>query len=247
MAKLAVGFFAQALKKQMHMTIILPDRVEQQGPYPVLYLLHGISDDETIWTRRTSVERYVAGMPLIVVMPDGGRGFYTDARLGPACESHIMEDVIGFVDRFLPTIPERRGRAVEGNSMGGYGAMKLALKHPDRFCSVVAHSSVFDVRRLLDREERHEGLALIFGEDPAEGDNDVYRLAEKIDRGVLPAIRFDCGFEDRLIEHNRAFHEHLVGLGIEHQYEEFAGGHNWGYWDERVQEALRFHAAALGI
>ncbi len=247
MAGMRVGFFGDAIGKQTDMTVLLPQDAEGAGPYPVLYLLHGLSDDDTIWTRRTSLERYVSGMPLILVMPDGGRGFYTDARNGYAYESHIMEDVIGFVERFLPAVPERNGRAIGGLSMGGYGAMKLALKHPDRFCSAVVHSSVFDIQRLLQDSEHADELALIFGDDAAEGGNDPFRLAQEADPEALPVIRFDCGTDDRLIDHNRAFHAHLEELGVEHEYGEFPGGHEWAYWDRRVQEALQFHARALGI
>ncbi len=247
MAVLRLGFFASSLSKQTNMTVILPEDAASDGPYPVLYLLHGLSDDDSIWTRRTSIERYVAGMPLIVVMPDGGRGFYTDAARGYAYESHIMQDVIGLVDRFFPTIRSREGRAIGGLSMGGYGAMKLALKHPDRFCSVVSHSSVFDIGKILESPERHDELSRIFGDDPAEGGNDVLRLAEQADRRLLPAIRFDCGTDDGLIEHSRAFHVYLGKLGIPHEYEEFPGGHEWGYWDVHIRQALKFHAAALGI
>jgi len=248
MALMRIGFFGTSIRKQTNMTVILPDEAEAAGPYPVLYLLHGLSDDDSIWTRRTSIERYVSGMPLIVVMPDGGRSFYTDARQGPAYEAHIMEDVIGFVERFFPARRDRAGRVIGGLSMGGYGAIKLALKHPDMFCSVAAHSSAFDIRkRLADREDLRDELKLIFGEDPAEGGDDVFALVEQIDRALLPAIRFDCGMEDGLLEENRAFHRHLDELGIAHQYEEFPGAHNWAYWDEHIREALSFHAAALGI
>jgi S-formylglutathione hydrolase FrmB len=154
------------------------------------------------------------------------------------------------VDRFFPTIPERRGRAVGGLSMGGYGAMKLALKYPDRFCSVVSHSSVFDIAGSLTGSDLSAELRRIFGGDPGEGNNDVFRLAESAAgkrRRLLPAIRFDCGRDDGLIEHNRAFHRHLDKLRIKHQYEEFPGTHDWSYWDTHIQEALKFHAAVLGI
>ncbi|MFO7956635.1 MAG: alpha/beta hydrolase family protein [Candidatus Brocadiia bacterium] len=247
MALMRIGFRGDSIAKQTNMTVILPQDAELDGPFPVMYLLHGLSDDDSIWTRRTSVERYVAGMPLIVVMPDSARGFYTDAAEGPAYESHIIKDVMGFVDRFFPTIPQRNGRVIEGLSMGGYGAMKLALKYPNLFCSVVAHSSAMDIAQLLQTEERQAELGRIFGSDPAEGDNDVFVLAEQIQREDLPAIRFDCGIEDGLLEQNRSFHEHLERLNIEHEYEEFPGTHEWGYWDQRVQEGLRFHARALGI
>jgi len=247
MAVLRVGFFGTSIQKQTNMTVILPQEAERPGPYPVLYLLHGLSDDDSIWARRTSLERYVSAMPLIVVMPDTGRGFYTNARRGPAYEDHIMKDVIGFVDRFFPTIPERKGRAVGGLSMGGYGSMKLALKHPDRFCSVVAHSSAFDMKRRVGDQHLGKESSLIFGDDPVGGEDDVFALAARVPRRQLPAIRFDCGTEDFLLEESRAFHKHLTKLRIKHEYEEFPGGHEWGYWDVHIQEALRFHAAALGI
>jgi putative tributyrin esterase len=247
MSHMRVSFFGDSIKKQTSMTVILPQDAEGDGPFPVLYLLHGLSDDDTIWERRTSVERYVAGMPLIVVMPDGGRGFYTDAVQGPAYEGHIMKDVIGFTERFFPAVRAREGRVIEGLSMGGYGAMKLALKHPEAFCSVVAHSSAFDVGRRVENHERAAEFRMIFGDDPAGSDNDPFHLAEVIDRKLLPAIRIDCGTEDGLLDENRAFHRHLEKLRIPHEYAEHPGTHNWAFWDERVQEALRFHARALGI
>ncbi len=154
MAHMRVSFFGDSIKKQTSMTVILPQDVKQDGPFPVLYLLHGMSDDDTIWERRTSLERYVSEMPLIVVMPDGGRGFYTDAVQGYAYESHIMKDVIGFTERFFPAMRERKGRCIGGLSMGGYGSMKIALKYPDMFCSVVSHSSAFSVRRRVENKER---------------------------------------------------------------------------------------------
>src|ERR1044071_6734116 len=98
------------------------------GPFATFYLLHGLSDDHTIWLRRTSIERYVSSLPLIVVMPDGERGFYTDAQEGFAFESAITKDLISFIDRTFPTKADRSGRAIGGLSMGGDGAVKLALK-----------------------------------------------------------------------------------------------------------------------
>jgi putative tributyrin esterase len=247
MALMRIQFFGRSIQKQTNMTVIVPDECEEGGPYPVYYLLHGLSDDDSIWTRRTSLERYVAGMPLIVVMPDGGRGFYTNAERGSEFESHIMSDVVGFVDRFFPTVRRREGRAIGGLSMGGYGSMKLALKFPGMFASVAAHSSAFDVASRVADAERSDEFRLIFGDRPEGGPEDPYQLAAQVDRSLLPAIRFDCGTEDRLIAENRRFHEHLSGMGIEHEYEEFPGGHEWSYWDERVREALAFHGRALGI
>ncbi len=91
-------------------------------------------------------------------------------------------------------------------------------------------------------------LQRITGTNPAGGGNDLYALADKIeDPANLPALRIDCGTEDFLIEDNRSFHAHLVRRKLEHEYKEFPGGHEWGYWDTHVQEAIAFHRQHLGI
>jgi S-formylglutathione hydrolase FrmB len=253
MACVEIRFWGEALQKASAMNVVLPERIEQSPPYPVLYLLGGLSDDHTIWHRRTRIEWYVRGLPLIVVMPDGGRGFYCDAIAGPACERHIIEDVIGFVDHFLPTVAERRGRVVGGLSMGGYGAIKLALKYPDMFCSATAHSGCHAVVRNLmaqgkfpEDEKLTLELLRIYGHSPSP-DDDPFALAERVDRSQLPAMRLDCGREDFLLQHNRDFHAHLERLGIAHEYKEFPGDHTWDYWDLHIQEAIAFHCKALGI
>jgi arylformamidase len=85
------------------------------GPYPVLYLLHGLWDDYTGLTRRTNIDRYVEGLPLIVIMPSGDRGFYTDSPILPAAqyETYLTRDLIAFVDTAFNTITDRRGRAID--------------------------------------------------------------------------------------------------------------------------------------
>lgn len=239
MAVFTVTFTAQSLQKQQSLTIILPDRVPFKHKLPVLYQLHGLSDNNTGWTRLTSIERYVSTLPLIVAMPDGGRGFYCDAAEGPAYESHIVKDVVGFVEKFFPVRKDRDARAIGGLSMGGYGAMKLALKHPDMFCSVVSHSSAFD----FAHGTRHDSpeFRRIFGDKPTGGPDDLFTIAEKLDRAKAPAVRFDCGTKDGLLPSSRAFHKHLLRLHIPHQYKEYPGDHNWAYWDVHVQEAIKFH------
>ena len=108
MAFCELKYFSNALQKATAADILLPEQ-QTQGPFPVLYLLHGLSDDNTVWQRRTSIERYVAGLPLIVVMPDGGRGFYSDAEQGMAWESAIVKDLVGYVDAMFQTRAEPNG------------------------------------------------------------------------------------------------------------------------------------------
>jgi len=247
MACATLNFHSPALAKACSMTVIVPEGSVGQPPFPVCYLLHGLLDDHTSWARQTSIERHVAGLPLIVVMPDGGRGFYCDAVDGPAYERHLLDDVIGFVDRTFHTMPERQGRVIGGLSMGGYGAIKLALKYPQLFCSAVSHSAALDVQRRLERPEVAAEMRRIFGPAPGGGPNDPYALAATIDRTLLPALRLDCGLEDGLLEENRAFHRHLEQLGIPHEYAECPGAHTWEYWDCHIQEALAFHQRVLGL
>jgi putative tributyrin esterase len=245
MAFLNVNYHSVSLQKACSMQIILPETVKE--PYSVMYLLHGLSDDHTIWSRRTRIEMYVRDLPIAVVMPDGGRGFYCDAVNGPAHESHIIKDVIGFVDTHFNTKAERSGRVIDGLSMGGYGSLKLALKFPDMFCSTVSHSGGVAAGHNPFREERASEMRLIYGDNHVGGKDDLWAIAERIDRSKLPSIRIDCGLSDFLLEDNRSFHQHLAKLNIPHEYEEFPGDHNWDFWDTHIQEAIRFHAKALGI
>jgi S-formylglutathione hydrolase FrmB len=243
MSFLSAQFFGKSIVKQASMYVVLPPG---KGPFPVLYLLHGLSDDHTIWHRRTSIERYVEGRNLIVVMPDGGRSFYcNDPRpAGLAYEDHMANDVVEFVDQTFPTIATRRGRAVAGLSMGGYGATMLALRHPDVFCAACSHSGAVGFCH-----SRHD----INGIDPADilprERYDCHRLAAGLLRArsrkiknapPMPALRIDCGTEDFLLDENRAFHAHLAKLGVEHVYEEYPGEHTWEYWDEHIRQSLDF-------
>lgn len=238
-----------ALQKMTSFLAIVPEG--KPGPFPVFYLLHGLSDDHTAWVRRSNIERYVDGLPLIVVMPNGERGFYTDSRANPkaAFETAIVRDIIGFVDANFQTIPTRAGRVIAGLSMGGYGALKLALKHPDKFCAAVSHSGAveFGSRAFEGEDWRVTEYQPVFGPDPRGSSDDVYHLAETVDRALLPALRVDCGVDDFLIEDNRRLHRHLDQLGITHEYAENAGAHDWAYWNRHVLETIAFFCRALGL
>ncbi|HZO87714.1 MAG TPA: alpha/beta hydrolase family protein [Chthonomonadaceae bacterium] len=250
MAFCELKYFSKALQKATAADIILPEG-DHEGPFATFYLLHGLSDDHTIWQRRTSIERYVQDLPLIVVMPDGGRGFYCDAKEGMAWETAIVRDLVNYVDKMFHTKAAREGRCIGGLSMGGYGAAKLALKYPDLFCSAVSHSGAlcFAHRPLPPDSENpwNTEFRRIVGENPVGGPDDIFALAEKLASEKRPALRIDCGTEDFLIEDNRALHAYLDQIGYPHEYAEFPGAHDWAYWDTHVQEAIAFHARNLGI
>src|SRR5690242_18788915 len=121
MAFATINYHSHSLKKASSFNIVFPDDPDIKPPWATFYLLHGLSDDHTIWMRRTSVERYLGSLSLALVMPDGGRGWYTNAADGYAHEDDLIRDVVGLVERTFPVKAERGGRAIGGLSMGGYG------------------------------------------------------------------------------------------------------------------------------
>jgi putative tributyrin esterase len=238
MALIHMNYYSTSLQKQSAMNIVLPDG---DGPFRVVYQLHGLSDDYTVWLRRTSIERYADAHHLLIVMPDGARSFYSDMT---ACfapyERHLLETV-QLVDRTFRTIAAPEGRAIGGLSMGGYGAMKFGLKYPDLFGSIASHSGALDLASRFTSELSWE-LSTIFGERLAP-EHDTFALAAR--PGPHPAIYFDCGVDDFLLEDNRRFRAHLERLRLTHTYREFPGAHSWDYWDAHVPEALAFHVESL--
>lgn len=246
MALIHAHFWSNALAKQTAFYAIVPD--QGKGPFPVFYLLHGLSDDHTIWLRRTRIDSYVNDLPMIVVMPDGYRGFYADNVEGPAYGRYMIEDVVGFAERTLPALGKRAGRCIGGLSMGGYGALRLALAHPDLFVSATSHSGAPYAWRRLTHEHDPE-FARIFGKGRPRPDHSLEALAQRIKRSrkPFPKLRIDCGTADFLFQQNREFHSFLEKQKIAHEYAEFPGTHEWGYWDLHIREALQFHAKALKL
>jgi len=247
------------LEKHTTAQVLLPS--VGRGPFPVFYLLHGLSDDSTVWLRRSRIEWYVRDLPLIVVMPDGYRGFYTDNDQGPAYARHFGVELVDFVDRTFQTRAERAGRAIGGLSMGGYGALRIGLGWAERFCSVNSHSGAVGrstsdfspeaVAAGLHRAKSPEFIAelrRVFGTNPNGTEHDLVLLAKRAQAaGRLPPMLLDCGTEDYLLDDNREFHRALDDASIPHEYREHRGVHDWDYWDRHVQDALAWHAKHLGI
>ena len=262
MAHLQVDFFSQTLQVGSSLEVILPEAasgaigvsMERPEDPPVLYLLHGLSDDQTIWMRRTSIERYAAEYGLAVVMPAVGRSFYTDMAAGPAYWTYVAEEVPAFVGRMFRLGSGRAKTFVAGLSMGGYAAMKLALRHPERYAAAASFSGAVDMAtRVADLRERvtvagaaadpadHQRLheyRSIFGEsvEVHETEHDTVHLAREAARAgrALPSLYLACGTEDFLYTDNERFHRLLEELGIEHTSITEPGDHEWGFWDRHV-------------
>lgn len=252
MSMIRIQWSSQVLGKQTEAQVIYPN--VGKPPFPVLYLLHGLSDDSTMWTRLTRLEAYAAGLPMAIVMPDGYRGFYTNNEEGPAFALHIGEELPAMIERTFRVRADRTGRAIGGLSMGGYGALRIGLGYPDRFCSIHSHSGALDAGITVARFSAvnpsaygpnvPEEMKRIFGRPKRGSQHDLVALAKKA-RRKLPKIHLDCGADDFLLQANRDFVKALRAAKIPHTYVEHPGSHNWEYWDTHIREALQFHAKNL--
>lgn len=253
MALIHCQFFSQVLGLMSTMSVILPDPIPReaglspkirQQRYPTLYLLHGLSDDHTVWQRRTSIERYMEGRNLAVVMPAVQRSFYSDMVTGPRYWTFISEEVPTVARHFFPLSEEGNENYVAGLSMGGYGAFKLALTYPERYAAAASLSGTLDVVRLAQDEQTagRSELKHIFGEAKALTDspNELFYLARSIVEQARsrPSLYQWCGTEDFLYADNVHFHEYATSLGLAVTYEEGPGGHEWSCWDRQIQRVL---------
>ncbi|HTY70857.1 MAG TPA: alpha/beta hydrolase family protein [Actinomycetes bacterium] len=251
MAHLRCDFYSDVLGLSTSMTVILPQQTATQiglagrasdAPPPVLYLLHGLSDDDTIWLRRTSIERYVAPLGLAVVMPQVGRSFYTDEAHGGRYWTFLCEELPAVVRSFFVVSDRREDTFVAGLSMGGYGALKWALRHPGAFAAAASLSGALDVAALQAAPPMPEDPTLmrrVFGEQPvAGGPEDLLALVGGADPEELPALYVCCGRQDPLHARNQVFVAACAEAGVPVTTSFDPGEHEWGYWDEKIQEVL---------
>jgi len=233
------------------MCVILPERVRQDqtdpmAAFPTLWLLHGLSDDHTIWQRRTSIERYAMPLGIAVVMPAVARSFYTDMKHGLPYWTFVSEELPRIARSFFPLSERREDNFVAGLSMGGYGAFKLALSHPDRYAAAASLSGALDIVRITsgtDGEVSSEMQNTFGAPESVRGSrNDLLFLASELasSKRPCPALFQCCGTEDFLYQDNLTFREHTHTLGLPLDYRECPGTHDWGFWDEHIQHVLRW-------
>jgi putative tributyrin esterase len=250
-------FFSDALALSVSAHVILPQQTHRQigmtgskaaGPLPTLYLLHGLSDDHSIWMRRTSIERYAAERGIAVVMPAVARSFYHDMASGPKYWTYLSEELPQLMQQFFPLSARREDNFAAGLSMGGYGAARLALGRPNHFAAAASLSGVLDLQAFAPatadesaRISRAEWEG-IFGSPPElnKTPTDVFLAAEQVAKGIgpRPELFISCGTEDELLPHSRKFASHLKALGYSHTSEELPGIHDWIYWDAAIQRVL---------
>jgi S-formylglutathione hydrolase FrmB len=252
MALLRCDVDSAVLQMGTTITVILPqdqatpfsdDPVEAGPPPPVLYLLHGNGDDATGWTRMTAVERYVAPLGIAVVMPEVGRSCYTDQVHGQRYGTYLTQELPYLVQQMFHVSTRPEETFVAGLSMGGYGAMRWALREPERFAAVASMSGVLDMARVRAEgaSYREPSLHAAFGDGDLSGtEADLLHLLAEASRSEqpLPAIYVSCGTRDSLHDDNVRFVAAAAALGIDIHSNFGPGGHEWPYWDKEIRNVL---------
>jgi putative tributyrin esterase len=253
-------FFSAALYARKSCFVYTPPGYEDstEERYPVVYLLHGMYGSESDWTEKGNAEQTLNRMiesselsKCIVVMPnDGGHAhgtFYSDWYDGSGnFEQYFIDDLIPYIDTMYRTRPQRESRAIAGLSMGGYGSIMLALRNPDLFGAAASLSGALgSIGKLKQMEFDRSNFGQMYG--PLRGayakGYDLHVLASLRMENVnepKPQLYFNCGTEDYLYGYNVDFHRYLSEIGYEHEYEEYAGEHNWEYWTLHLSDALSF-------
>lgn len=244
-------FMSPALGGRGNVSLYIPPGCEEARDLPFAVLLHGVYG--THWSylynagAHVVVQRLIdAGeiRPMALVVPsDGffgeGSGYIRNPKFD--CERWIVDDVIGCAIENYPCLVHASKKFIAGYSMGGFGALRLGAKYSTRFAAAAGHSSITHIR---DMWRFIKDPPEVYG-DLDEGDQSVLYWMRR-NRATLPAVRFDCGVEDILIEGNRALHAALEAERIPHEYHEFPGGHSWDYWREHLADTLRFFDRQLG-
>lgn len=258
MAILKCNYISAVLNYPTEVYVILPimaDVLAQQGKslekiynsekkLKTLYLLHGANDDPSCYIRKTSVERYAEEKGIAVIIPTARNSFYTNMEHGQDYYTFISKEIPLFARSILPLSDKREDNYIAGLSMGGYGAMKIALKNPEQYCAVASMSGVLDIETEVHKlQSKNIKLSDVF-EDLTklkDSENDVLFLLKKAKENKIdiPKIYQACGTEDFLYEANCTFKKLAEVLFPDRfTYEESKGGHEWDFWDRHLKKII---------
>ena len=242
--------------KEVPLSVILPAGYDASAKrYPVLYLLHGYTAHFSDWVTHTHITQYARRYQEIIVMPEAGTSWYVNNYANPLLkwQDYFIYDVIPYVDQHYRTLANRRGRALAGTSMGGYGALLLGLKYHAMFAAAASLSGVVTtpdrsfvqyVTSKLDEQVIESDFGP-FG-SPARDENDLFKLVRQAPPAEMPQLYLSIGTSDKYLGTNREFLKLLDSLGVRYRYLELPGGHDWRLWDPELEKVLAFQAPAIG-
>ncbi|MEI8085785.1 MAG: alpha/beta hydrolase family protein [Paludibacter sp.] len=238
-----ISVFAPKMNKSVKNVVIVPKNYCKHKHYPVLYLLHGYSDNFAKWVKTVpSIKDMSTEHQVIIVCPDGGySSWYFDSPIDSTFqyETFITKDLLQYVDNHYSTIKDRKSRAITGLSMGGHGALYLALRNKNIFAHAGSMSGGVDLRTSTKSFDLSKRLGSIETR-PEEWDNrSVVNMVNSLKNRELDLI-IDCGVSDFFYQINAALHRRLIALNIDHDYIERPGSHNWNYWTNSIQYQMLF-------
>ena len=243
-----VAVYSESMQKDVPASVITPDGYEDGNDFPVVYLLHGYSDNHIDrWTHDGHVGRLADQYKVIVVVPDGGfSSWYFDSPVMPEYkyETFVSKELVSYMDSHYKTLADKSGRAITGNSMGGHGALYLAIRHQDVFALAGSMSGGVDFRPFP--EKWHIAKRLGSKEEYPENweNNTVINMTHLIKPGL--DIIFDCGIDDFFYEVNCNLHEKMLKEGIPHEFYQRPGKHNWPYWYNAIKYQFLFFKDRFG-
>jgi len=235
-----VAVFSAKMQREIPALVVVPDAGVGRR-MPVLYLLHGFGGSYTTWQNITDLRPLADACGMIVVCPDGANSWYWDSPLDPASqfETFVAQELPDWIDARYLTIPSREGRAVTGLSMGGHGALWVALRHKDRFGAAGSTSGGVDIRPFPDSWEMKKQLGELKDNPERWNAHTVIRQAASLRDGEL-ALIFDCGYQDFFYQVNLNLHEQLMRQGVGHDFLVRPGAHNAAYWSASLPCQMLF-------
>jgi putative tributyrin esterase len=240
-----ITFHSAALNRDMPYRVVLPADLAAGRKMPVVYLLHGGGGGFRDWTNYSDVARF-AEPGMILVMPEGAASYYTNAVDPPQdrYEDFIVNDLISDVESKLPVATGRSNRAIIGLSMGGFGAVKLALRHPDLFVFAGGLSSAIDVPRRpfsIKRLQQSRHYNAIFGSfgSSTRRDNDPFLLVRIANPETVPYFFLTCGEQEGLLPANREFAAALSARHFRFEFHTVRGSHDWNQWNAWLPSLFR--------
>jgi S-formylglutathione hydrolase FrmB len=234
---------SDVMNKDIKAVVIRPNDYSKKKQYSVVYVLHGFGGTYADWiTKDPAIKSFADQYHCIIVCPDGAvSSWYIDSPVNPAFkyDTYVSKELVNYVDTHFSTIKDRKGRAVTGLSMGGHGALYLAIKHQDIYGAVGSMSGGMDLKPF----SKSFGLTNVLGnleDDPKRwADHSVAGILGELKPGVLD-IAFDCGTDDFFFEVNNALHKQMLEAKIGHDYTVRPGAHTWDYWTNSLNYQMLF-------
>lgn len=238
-----VEVFSKVMNKDVKTVTILPENYNTGTEFPVLYLLHGYGGNYADWIKRAPELRELADRySMIIVCPDGGVGsWYWDSEVDDSFqyETFVSKELVQWVDEEFKTRQDRGARAITGLSMGGHGALYLAMRHQDVFGAGGSMSGGVDIRPFPLRWDMAKRLGS-YAENPERWErHTVINQTHLLTPGSLELL-IDCGTEDFFYEVNESLHDKLLARNIPHSYIVRPGAHNWDYWKDAIHYQVLF-------